>query len=487
MDDAIAQSGHEVTESDAASRFLALLIGAAVAVAALAAVAGLAALLYSVGAPGGKRTLAVIVAAGMVVTVVTGAWAGTGRTRPPGSLVAGGFVPVLAIGAVLLVAWPIVAPVADVRSVAIALDWIEAPNMGTGPSEALHWFQEANASDGTEGQDTIGNAAVHVIETLILLVALALASVAAGVLGAALHRRRAGRRGASAVRDQAPASILALVTGAALLAALVWPSLWSTANAVVDFDQSAGPEIGVSLSEVARHPEVMWGKRVTVSAEVQEVAGPQVAVIGNDALMVGDTVLIVSESPLQQQVLLHDVTAASLDAGDVVQVTGKVRRFDPAALEADLGVSLDGEAVERYEGPAVLVVDAIDIDVPVASEAGDKEFGAGSSGYDFGISVDDIIQGTDEYLGITVTVSDEVEEALLTPHAFTLGDRHLLVVSGEPVPEAFVEATAYVTGEVRVFHLAEVEEELGIDLDDEAVRAYEGRSFVLAESVNVME
>jgi hypothetical protein len=84
-------------------------------------------------------------------------------------------------------------------------------------------------------------------------------------------------------------------------------------------------------------------------------------------------------------------------------------------------------------------------------------------------------------------VSGEVEEQLLVPHTFLLGDDALLAVSKTPRPELFVEVTAYVTGEVRLFNLQEVERELGIDLDDEAPRNYEGQPVIVVDALLLMK
>ncbi len=124
--------------------------------------------------------------------------------------------------------------------------------------------------------------------------------------------------------------------------------------------------------------------------------------------------------------------------------------------------------------------------MPIAVSAGDKEFAAGSAGYDRGVTTDDVVHDPAAYLGQTVTVSDEVEEHLLTPHAFLLGDRGLLAVSAQPHSELFVEATAYVTGEVRRFHLHQVEQDLGIDLDDGLLRPHEGEPVIVVHSLSLV-
>jgi hypothetical protein len=158
-------------------------------------------------------------------------------------------------------------------------------------------------------------------------------------------------------------------------------------------------------------------------------------------------------------------------------------RYDVGELETRLGVDLELEALSDYESNAVLIAETIDADVPIAAEEGDKEFSGDSSGYDLGVTIDDIVAEPEQYVGLTVTVSDEVEEHLLMPHSFLLGDEALLAGSKAPQTEFFVEATTYVTGEVRLFNLKEIEGELGIDLDDGALRIYEGRPVIAVDSL----
>lgn len=281
-------------------------------------------------------------------------------------------------------------------------------------------------------------------------------------------------------------ALAGIVVDAALVVGLAWwlfPSIWAVGVAVVDIDQSAGPDIGVVLSEVANNPGVMWGRTVSISAEVEEVYGPHAMLIGNDAPLVGDRVLIVGATPLDR--LLIDPSGGSATPGDVVRVTGVVERFDPTALSAALGAALDVTAGD-YDGTAVLVAEAIELDPPEHAGPGDKEFPAGSSGYEIGLKVNDVVARPEEYVGETVEVSDEIDEPALTPHAFVLGDEQLLVVSVAPAPDVFIEATAYVTGDVRLFVPEALEAELGVELDDERLARFVGEPVIVARTIDVV-
>jgi len=293
------------------------------------------------------------------------------------------------------------------------------------------------------------------------------------------HARRASR---SLIDYYVPGAILlAHVLIIALLSYSWFQSLWAVGWAVFDLDQSNGPEIGVVLSEVASHPQVMWDRTVTVSADVHDLVNDQSMVIGTSSLLHfrTDTLLVLAPRPLAE------LADAPLDEDQTVRVTGVVRRFEPAVLEKELGVSLDDPAITSHGDKVVLVAQQVEAGLPGGAVPGDPEIG-GSAGYEVGITVYDVAHHTDEYLGETVTVSDEVEEGLLTDHAFWLGDEKLLVISAKPVPGVFVETTAYATGEVRRFNLREVEDMTGIDLDDKRFQEFQGKPFILAEPVHVV-
>ena len=300
-----------------------------------------------------------------------------------------------------------------------------------------------------------------------------------------------GRPGSSAPRLRSTGgqwrwAVAAILADAALVVGLAWwlfPSIWAVGVAVVDIDQSAGPEIGVNLREVAKNPDVMWGRTVTISAEVDRLFGAHAVLIGNDAPFVGVKVLVVAATPLDG--LLTNPDRGPITRGDVIRVTGRVQRFDLPTLERDLALDLSVPPGE-YDGSSVVVVEMIELDPPQHAGPGDKEFPAGSSGYEIGITVNDIVARPDQYVGEVVEVSDEIDEPALTPHAFVLGDEQLLVVSAVLTPDVFIEATAYVTGEVRLFDLAVMESELGIDLDDAMLASFVGEPVLIARAVSVV-
>ncbi|SDN76047.1 hypothetical protein [Geodermatophilus sp. DSM 45219] len=99
----------------------------------------------------------------------------------------------------------------------------------------------------------------------------------------------------------------------------------------------------------------------------------------------------------------------------------------------------------------------------------------------------------DSYAGEEVTLSADVDE-VITPEAFTIAGTDdtsveaLLVVGATGDTELAPETTVGVTGTVmESFVLTDVEEDLGVDLDDALFAEWEQEPYVVAESVAVLE
>lgn len=99
----------------------------------------------------------------------------------------------------------------------------------------------------------------------------------------------------------------------------------------------------------------------------------------------------------------------------------------------------------------------------------------------------------DSYVGQEVVLSADVNE-VITPTAFTIAGTDdtaveaVLVVGATEDDELAPETTVEVTGTVQeAFALTEVEEELGVDLDDTLFEDWEDERYVMAEDVAVLE
>lgn len=162
-----------------------------------------------------------------------------------------------------------------------------------------------------------------------------------------------------------------------------------------DDAQSAGDESGVNLSEVSDNPDAMYGHTVTVSGRVQEIVAPHAVTIGNDQILVGDTVLVVS---------VEDLPALlGAEVGDepddiALQVTGVVRQFDRATIEAEAGVDMDDKALADYDGKSMLVAQKIEANPPNLGP-GDTEQQGPSAGFEVNADISDVIEDTESFLG----------------------------------------------------------------------------------------
>jgi hypothetical protein len=101
--------------------------------------------------------------------------------------------------------------------------------------------------------------------------------------------------------------------------------------------------------------------------------------------------------------------------------------------------------------------------------------------------------GVDTYVGEEVVLSADVNE-VITPESFTIAGTDdtsveaLLVVGATGDTELAPETTVGVTGTVQeAFVVTEVEEELGVDLDDALFAEWEQEPYVVADDVEVLE
>lgn len=115
--------------------------------------------------------------------------------------------------------------------------------------------------------------------------------------------------------------------------------------------------------------------------------------------------------------------------------------------------------------------------------------------------VSQILEKPVTFYGNTVSVEGEVEntigtQALTVDGPGAIGDQLLVVsrdslepIGGSGIPQSIFTPTdaVIVEGQVREFHLKEVEEELGVDLDDELYAPWEGRPFVFASRIDTTD
>ncbi len=117
------------------------------------------------------------------------------------------------------------------------------------------------------------------------------------------------------------------------------------------------------------------------------------------------------------------------------------------------------------------------------------------AGPQVGVTLQDIENDPQAYVGQTVTVSGEVQQVVgANAFIFDYGDvivvgaRELPQMTGTPTTDFFTgEPVVQVTGSVAIFSAAEMEQQLGYQLDDATFSQYEGRPAIIAQEVLRLE
>ena len=128
------------------------------------------------------------------------------------------------------------------------------------------------------------------------------------------------------------------------MAVVMLPSLTQTAQA----------QSGATVSEIEDEPEQYVGQNVTVSGEVAKVYGPGNFTIGGDDFSNEELLIVV---PATARVSGGSQNPAMVAEGDVVQVSGQVRRFVETEIENDFDLDFDFDEYEidyDREGPALI-------------------------------------------------------------------------------------------------------------------------------------
>lgn len=254
----------------------------------------------------------------------------------------------------------------------------------------------------------------------------------------------------------------------------------------------AAPPGAVTLTDITDNPERFFGQTVTVDGEVNVVHSPNAFTIAEDATLDLGEILVLHDRPLTRE-LREEV--------ERVRVTGTVREFTRTEIERDLGLELDDQLAEDFEGRPVIVarsVRALDAEAApgvvqtpraeatpgVVQTPGVIEPGAE-------VTLNELTDRPEDFFGQRVTVSGEVDD-VFSERVFTLGDPEtllgeVLVVmpQGRQQTDLTSGATVQVTGEVREMDSA-LFDEFGIeeDLRDDFELFISGPAIV-ADTVNV--
>ncbi|MGQ1838878.1 hypothetical protein ACT4S2_10510 [Kocuria turfanensis] len=158
-----------------------------------------------------------------------------------------------------------------------------------------------------------------------------------------------------------------------------------------------------------------------------------------------------------------------------------------AGLFAVAGLGLAGCGSEGPE-TGTDVEDVTDGEVVESSAAATEDAGAMALAYE-GDYNQDFYDEVTTYTGQQVTLSAEVSETI-SPDTFAIAGAvdPLLIVEEQEIPPLDDGQVVQVTGTVQEgFDVVGVEQELGVDLEDEAFTEFEGEPYIMATSGEVIE
>lgn len=248
------------------------------------------------------------------------------------------------------------------------------------------------------------------------------------------------------------------------------------------------PQAGtdVTVAEIVGNPGRYTNESVRVQEEIERVISPNVFMLDEDSALAGgiDTGLLV---------VAQTMTSIITD-GALVEVGGMVRTFDIAQIEQSMGMDLDDTQLQEYVGQQVIVADYV-LDLPPYSPPGALDVDASiTEKYGKNITVAEVVGNSADFIGKNVTIRGPVqavigENALVVDENALLAggiDNDLLVVSTTQGITVTTDDLAWVSGTVRMFDRAAIEQEVGFDLQDDEFADYVGRPVIVASSVGVI-
>lgn len=127
-----------------------------------------------------------------------------------------------------------------------------------------------------------------------------------------------------------------------------------------DADVGVGEDEEEALGEEEPEQPDLVGQTVTVSGEVTSVIAPTGFTISGEE----DEEFDELAEPNTSGVLVVSAQEFGVTEGDVVQIVGEVALFSVVDVEAELGIALDDELFEEFEGQPALIADSVDMTVP---------------------------------------------------------------------------------------------------------------------------
>jgi hypothetical protein len=253
---------------------------------------------------------------------------------------------------------------------------------------------------------------------------------------------------------------------------------------------------GTTVHEIVADPSAYYGETVMLTGAVEESLGSRSFTLEDDDLLYNDTLVVVSSRPVL------DDNGGPLDLREAVAlnllITGTVRPFDLAAIEREIGFDLADARFAGWEGKPAIVARSVIEWSPGYGPLASRPAGAQSV---VDTTVDRITDQPISFYADIVRLTGRLD-ASIGWRSFVMKDNdllfneRLLVVSARPLMDreghplqittfARQNAPVEVTGHVRRFDLAAVEQDLGLDLDDTLYSDWVGKPVVIATSVYV--
>lgn len=217
---------------------------------------------------------------------------------------------------------------------------------------------------------------------------------------------------------------------------------------VVAEGDAAATEDNVELEDLTGDLDTYVGETVTVRADALETVGDSSFLLQDEDFFGGEEVLVLNTTG----------SVFVLPPGEEIEVqaTGEVREFVVADIEEEYDLELDPDVYVEYEDQAVIIADSLALSPDPAQVSANPE----------------------AFYNQTLVFENGVEETL-APDVFRLdedqffGGEGLLVLNPEVAPVVEEGETVTVTGVLRPFVLAEIEQDYDYTWDEEIVRQIE--------------
>lgn len=118
-----------------------------------------------------------------------------------------------------------------------------------------------------------------------------------------------------------------------------------------------GSRSDVQLADILRNPNDFIGEAVEVNGEVDSNVNSHAMIVDQTPEGLGDEVLIISNTALEP--IGGGPGDPLFDEGKEIKISGRVARFDRIQTEQQLGVSLDPDTFDRWNGTPFIVADDV--------------------------------------------------------------------------------------------------------------------------------